>query len=566
MLLHHFRSFFRSLRRNGLVSIVNITGLSIGMTAAVLILLWVQNETSYDDFYPDAGRIYRVTNHITITKTDTWIWEDSPLLLAESAEKDIPGIQGTTRLFTGNGPVLQAGDRLFREKNLAYVDSGWFSLFPSTFIAGNAAAFPDHPHSMILTASTAKKYFGSAEALGQIIRIDTVSYQVRGVVADPPLNASFRFDLFMPIGARVSGPGQEKYDRDWGNFICMTFLRLDKNAQPASVARQLTAMLNGHQNGGKVWTTLQPLQEMHFETQLQSSRIVHNDRRSVYIFSGLAALLLLIACINYVNLTTARAGLRVREVSVRKIVGAGRRQLFGRFIAESVRVSAVALLISLLLVWLSLPLLRQLTGQDFTFTPDSPVLWKILPGTLVLTSILNGIYPALLLSSFSPLQILRGAGILRIRGVAFRKILVVGQFTIAIVLVLGTIVANRQLHFIQRTTGGYDRSQIMEIGIPVSYFAHDHYDRKKMKALSEAFRQDLSSRSSFSQVVTASESIVNLTTMGSGGFDWDGRQKDFKPSLTRLSADAGFARMFNLALTDGRWFRRATRTTIRTWY
>src|SRR5882724_1760006 len=418
MLTNYFRFAWRNLWKNRRVNWINIAGLSTGMTSAILIFLWVQNETSFDSYHPQAARIYRATSKITTAK---WVWAVSPLPLAATAKEQIPEVESAARAKPAS-IFFHIREEFFPEKSGAYVDKNWFDLFHYDFIEGSPASFFQQPFSLALTESKARKYFGHREAIGQIIRIDTVNYQVQAVIRDNPANSSFQFDVLMPLDALLSNPDRRKNDDNWHNFNYLTFLKLRPATSPAKIAAKMTAIVTENKKAKDVEMDLLPLQDMHFETGLTSTgdTIEHANRKTVYIFAVLGIFLLIIACINYVNLATARASLRAKEVSIRKIAGAGKRSLFIQFILESLIVSGLSLLITLLLLRLTLPFYKELTGKNFGNPLLSSDTWKILGYTLLTATVLNGVYPAILLSSFQPLNVFKGISILRIKDVSFR--------------------------------------------------------------------------------------------------------------------------------------------------
>jgi len=289
---------------------------------------------------------------------------------------------------------------------------------------------------------------------------------------------------------------------------------------------------------------------MHFETDLQSAIFVSGNKNTVYIFSVLGILLLLIACINYVNLTTAKASLRAKEVSVRKIVGAGRFQLFYQFLAESLLVSCIALIITLVLIHLCLPAFNSITNKNFELPFTSINMWKVIGVTLFFAFIINSIYPALVLSSFKPLNVFRGFTILKLKDSYLRKGLVTIQFTISVILIAGTIVIYKQMHFIQQSNPGYNRSQVLITHVP------PNIDFNKKNQLANEIKQDLLTQSSIQNVSLANQSIVNIGSYSTGNADWIGRDTTFNPKIAQLSTDANFANTMQLKMKEGRWFEQ----------
>lgn len=555
MLKNFFKTTFRNLGKNRVMSGINLIGLSVSMTAAVLVLLWVRNERSFDGYHRDAKNIYRITSHVRIMKDESWTWESAPAQLSEFAQKEIPGVTGIARLRsrTYDAPVFNVNGQLFKEKNSAYVDKQWFDLFHYEFLEGNTTSFFSSPYSLLLTAAAAKKYFGNREAVGQVIVIDSVNFQVKAVVKDNPSNSSFQYDVLMPREARLATPAGRKNDQSWGNFNYITFLQLSPHSNPAAVEKQLDQILITNKKDSNVTATLLPLTAMHFDNSLQSSSLQHGNAKAVYVFEVLAALLLIIACINYVNLTTARASLRAKEVSIKKIVGAGKGQLFAQFLAETIIVCLLALCLTIALLYITLPFFNRLTEKQFTLPINSVELWRILALTLLAAVLLNGIYPALLLSRFKPINIFRGINVLQVKDGLLRKGLVVVQFIISFSLIAGAIVIYNQLKYIQEKNPGYDRAQVFQFTIPYSFYkAHPAVNRHLMET---SIKQTLLAETSVKQVSSINGSVVDLHSQHSGSLDWDGRAPDYAPSVFQLSADANLPSLLNMKMAGGRWFR-----------
>ena len=555
MLRNYFKSAFRSLWKTRTTSFINIFGLAVGMAAAVFIFLWVQNEASFDSFHTEKEQVYRITCDIAINADEQWKWENAPMMMAETALREIPEVEQASRVMINNwgGPVLNINNKLYDEKTSAWVDKNWFNIFSYDFIAGNAAGFAQDPFSIILTASKAKKFFGNAEAVGQVIKVDTTNYTVKAVIKDNPINSSFQFDILLQMGGRLADPNTYRNDLTWNNFGYITFLKLRKDASVTQVIAGLNNIVKKNRPGNDNTTIrLMPLKDLYFEEDLQSSAMPKGTEKTVYIFSILGILLLLTACINYVNLTTAKASLRAKEVSVRKIIGADRSSLFAQFITESLTVSLFALFFTVVLLILGLPLFNDITGKSFEISLSSFAVWKVLTGTLLFAAVLNGIYPALLLSSFKPLNVFRGVSVLKLNDGAVRKGLVVFQFALSTVLIAGAMVIYRQLNYIQTTNPGYNVSQVMSVEVP--YPAYAKLKGEELGMFFQTFKNELRRQPGVMGVSGGSDDITNVQSYSSGNADWDGRDTLFNPSIARLSVDADFRTMFKLQLADGRWF------------
>lgn len=545
MLKNYFKTAWRTIWKNKSSSLINITGLSIGMTAAILIFLWVQNEMSFDSYHNNAEDIYRLTTNI---KENGWIWETSPLLLAGAVKKDVPEVESTARLYDGNWPVFNSNDNLSYEKKCAYVDDDWFGIFHNDFVQGNAAAFTNDPNSIILTTFAAKKYFGNRDPLGSVIRVDSMNLVVKGVLKDAPANSSFQYSAYIPLANLLKDAGRRQNDEQWQNANYLTFVKLKAGTTAESAVKKITDVYKRNSDDSETQMTLTGIKNMHFETEIQNSVFVHGNKTTVYVFTILAFLLLLIACINYVNLTTAKASLRAKEVSVKKMIGAKRMQLFYQFIAESLLISMIGLAATLVLIVLCLPLFNAVTGKNFELPFTSLSLWVVMGATLLVALLLNSIYPALLLSSFKPLNVFRGSSVLKISDVYFRKSLVTIQFTISVILITGTIIIYKQMQFVQQTDPGYNRSQVLSFPLPLNV------DNDNKDALIQTIKQQLLAKSSIQNITVANQSIVNIGSASTGSADWIGHDTSYNPKIAQLATDADFAATLQLQLRQGRWF------------
>ena len=557
MITIHFKSALRNLYKHKSGSVINILGLSIGMAAAVLIFMWVQNEMNFDNYHPDKERVFIAT---TKQKESKRSFSYTPLAMGELAMSEVPEIEKTARLLISNNatsPSLGVDNNFYKEKKLVFVDKDWFNIFKYEFTEGSSDAFSNNPNSIILTQSLAKKYFSKKNAIGQIIHIDSNIYQVQAIVKDNPANSSFQFDIFLPI---------ETYLKDnptsspaGFSFVGQTFIKIKGNVNKKIVEQKITDLLMKQEMMRQMYKdTLQvgltTLSSMHFDEGLKGNiQLQAGDKNTVYIFSILGFLLLVIACINYVNLTTARAGKRSKEVSIKKIIGADRKSLFLQFLLESAVTGIIALLITLLLVKLALPAFNQFTEKNFSFSPFSTELWKVAGSTLLVAVLLTGIYPAVLLSSFKPLNMLRGVNILKVKNTSLRKVLVTSQFTIAIVLIISTIAILRQLSYMHNNNEGYNRSQIFSVSIPSSW-SRTHPDADKNSFLN-TLKNELKNQSTIEKVTVANDAIQNLKMTMGGGIDWTGRQPNDNRLFTPMSVDNDFNKLFKLELKEGSWFQ-----------
>ncbi|QKJ29852.1 ABC transporter permease [Mucilaginibacter mali] len=560
MIKNYFKTAWRSLWKHPKTTVINLVGLTVGIVAAVLITLWVQNELSYDRYHKDAGNIYRIKTILKLSPQQTWIWETSSHNLGEFAQKQLPQITQVARVSTAyGGLLLDYNNKQLKEKHCAYVDEQWFNMFHYDFVEGNEAAFNKDPYSLILTESTAKKYFGRGEAIGRVIRIDTINYKVQAVLKDNPTNSSFQFDVLLPNAARTATAKAKKNDLSWGNYNYQTYLKLKPGSNTEKLGKALTTIQRTNQQKSSASFSLIKLTDLHFEDDLQSSELQHGNHKMVNVFGILAVLLMITACINYVNLTTARASVRAKEVSVRKIVGADRSQLFGQFMAESFIITGLALMAAIVVIQFSMPAFNSITDKHFTRPLANSITWIILCSTLFACTALNGIYPAVMLSSFQPMSVFRGKSMLNIKDTGLRKVLVVTQFAISVMLIVATMVIYLQMSYLRNTDLGYNKSHIFTFELPWKAMSSDN---KKNITLLAAVRNDLQQQTAIAQVTQASNNIVEMKGGNSGGFDWDGRDPKFDPPFCVMSADVDFNSMMHLKLKEGHWFGKADQHNV----
>ncbi|RYU96113.1 ABC transporter permease [Emticicia agri] len=553
MIRNYFTIAFRNLFKNRVSSLINIGGLAVGMAVAVLMLLWVQNELSFDTFHEKSDRIRQIITHNKVNKEETWHWSTTPMLLAEQLNQ-LPEIEKVTRTVSPfwNGASMKIGDKLSIEKKVACVDNNWFEVFDYPLVDGNFSEFVKNPRSLAITESKALQLFGEANVSGRIIRIDTLDYMVRAVYKDTPTNSSFQFDFLLPMAAHLSNPKTFENDSNWGNFNYQTFILVKSNTNLSKLDQKVTLILQLARRDEKtgeinedITLETESIAAIHTDGIQRSNDTPRGDARTTYIFLVLAFVILVTACINYVNLATARASLRAKEVSVKKIIGAEYSQLFIQFMVESVLMCLLALGIAVCLAYGLLPVFNDLADKNFTLSLTNATLWQVLSGTTLLAILLTGIYPAILLSSFQPIRALRGLNILKSNNSSFRKTLVVVQFVVSSVFLIATLVVFQQIKFIRNINLGYEKANMFEFTIPWNIKSKVDINTIKSRLLTE---------SSIEAITNASQNIVDIGSTHSGSLDWDGRPEDFHPTVAQLSVEHNYQKVFDLKMTGGRWF------------
>jgi len=541
MIKNYFKTAWRNLWRHKLYSFINIKGLTVGLAVGILLLLWVQDEFSYDGFHKNEKNIYKVENMVG-TGASRQLWSVTAAPIGVLAKKEIPGVEDAVRI-SGNGyyQLFKFKDKVFSEQNNFFTDPSLFSVFDFKLIKGNPSdPFPDD-NSVVITESMAKKYFGNDDAMGKVIVADDkVNFKVTGVVNDFPKNSTFRADMLFPmslLGSNMYANNKEgkNLENDFMQFNYNTFLLFKPGFSFDGFAEKLKQIhLKIKPDDTDADYLLLPLSKMHLHRADGSD----GGYSTVRMFFIIAILILVIACINYVNLSTARSMLRAKEVSLRKIVGAGRAQLFFQFIIETVVLFLFATVLGLGLVYVLLPLFNEISGKELILNLTDYRIWEIILLTVCGTLIISSIYPALLLSSFEPLKALKGKISARINDATFRKTLVVVQFTFSVVLIAGTIIIKEQMSFMRSKQLGYDKSYVLSCSMRKM---GEHYD---------AVKADLLKQPGIAGVTSAS---VNIIRYGghTGNNWWDGKQDGETLMLSPMGIDKDFISFFKMQMKEG---------------
>lgn len=543
------KTAWRDLKKGKIYSAITIAGLGIAMAAVTLIFLWVQNEYRFDSYHSKVDRIYRLNTHLQIGSNDTWHWPHTPLLLAESVEAKIPEITDFTRMTMSYGnEVLKYNNALIKNKNLVFVDQNWLEVFDYKFLKGNVESFKANPFGIVLTESRAQEVFGTSDPIGKIIQMDDKNLEVAGVVEDNPSNSSFQFEAFAPIGSQYPNEEQKKNDRELNNFNYQTFLvASNESINESKVSEKITTLFAEMRADTSKDTSLElaQLKGIHFDNVVFSEDLVSPvDTKNLMIFGLIAIFILMIACINYVNLTTARANQKSKEVGIKKIIGASRTHLFWQFIGSSALMSAIAALLAALLIVLLLPYQELLFATKFSLT-NNPSIWLILFGTTLTAIVLSGIYPSLLLSGIEPIKLFSGGGKGGNNGL-FRKGLVIFQFTFSIVMLMCTFIVFQQYYYLQNKDLGYKTDHVFTFTIP--------WNLSKNEGVLDNFKQKLAAESAISDLTFTNSQIVRIGNTHSGSLKWEGKDENYEPTVTQLSVDMAFKDFYGIKLASGRWF------------
>ena len=545
MIRNYFKVAFRNLRSGGWYSALNIGGLAVVLAVSLLLFWWVQDELSFDRFHADAQRIYQV--NVNFGKgEDEYTSTSTPGPIAAAALREVPEVESAVRIGDYSSATFRANNKTFTERdNLAYADANFIEIFNGfKLLYGNRNTLFPTPNAVVLSEKLARKFFGTADAIGKTFTNveSNATFTVSAVLEDAPDNSSFRNDMYVNIAVLKTLDPQKgarrSVDENWDDYGFGTYVRLAADANPLTVAKKLTSIQAKVRKDATNPSEflLQPLTEIH----LYPVEGNESSAKQVGMMGVVALLLLSIGCINYVNLTTARATRRSKEIGIRKVVGAGAQQLAIQLLVESLLTLSLSLILSIGLLQAILPFYANITGKSGHFSLLDPHAWQILLGALLFCFLLAGVYPAYLISGFNPIQALKGRSG-QVSGALLRKTLVVAQFALATMLIVGTFIIGSQMRFIKDRDPGFDRKHT---------FTFDG------RNFTPQIKQALNAESSILGVSTSTDTPVNVLT-GTLSTDWDGKPKDRALIMAQLSVDQDFIPNFKLKLLAGQNFRGA---------
>jgi len=543
MFRNYFKTAFRNLWRRKTYTVLNIAGLAMGIACFSLLALYLYNELTYDRFHKNATNLYRIKTNYSFGGAVPSDIALTPKALIPVFKREFPEVVNIVRMGKPDVTTLQYGDKVFNERNFLYAEAPFFEMFTFPLLQGDPAAVLKEPNTLVITATAAKKYFGNEDPVGKIIKQGSTDLRITGVVADVPQNSQLKFDF---VGSAPVSTVEE-----WSPANYYTYVQLRAGASMEIVQqktdRYVAAMVAkyGQLNKGDfIRYILEPLTSVHLHSTATMSMEPGNDVRYIYILEGVAILLLLIACINFMNLSTARSAERAREIGVRKTMGALRGQLFWQFIAESALITAAALLTGVLLARLTLPYFNDLTNRSLEMGfASSSWLYATLLAVFVVVTFIAGTYPALFLSAFRPVTVLKGK-MVQMKGGGLRKALVVTQFAASIFFIICTLVISAQLNFIRHKKIGMERDHVIVLdGSGIG---------DKLGALKQAMLQ-------VPGIKAVSASYDSPVKIG-GGYSLgkvEGKPADFGMDITAMSVAKDFIATMNMELIAGEDFTDA---------
>ena len=543
MIRNYLITAIRNISRHKAYSSINVLGLSLGLACSFFIVLWVQDEFSFDQFHENGEQVYRVMRHAGFggeIRTTSSI----PKPLADVLRVEYPEITHTMLMNWESSMVINHEDVSFRAEG-QHFGPDLFNIFTFPLLVGNPETALERPESIVLSASMAEKFFGSdwqkgGNILGKVFRIDNrMDFTVTGVFEDVPANSSLQFDFVLPIEEYIH---RNDWLEHWGNNSLRLFVRLREDADVSALSNNIKDLIDERVDQWESDVFLQPISDMYLRSEYEEGILVGGRIDYVRIFLLVAVFIILIAGINFMNLATARSAQRAREIGVRKSVGATKSLLVRQFLGESLLTALLAFFFAILLVFLLAPQFNALTGKSISLTLLDPSLWLQFGGISLIAGLFAGFYPAFYLSSFNVIDVLRSSQGKASRGTGLRKGLVVFQFMMSIILIVGTITVYRQLHYIRAKDLGVDRENVL-------YMDFEGGIREQF----ETFKQELLQEPGIINVAASNTNplAINNNTISP---EWDGKDPNDNTLYSIISASYGFAETMKIQLKEGRLF------------
>ncbi|HEV7334197.1 MAG TPA: ABC transporter permease [Flavisolibacter sp.] len=542
-----FRSYlkiaWRNIWKNKAFSATNLLGLSIGMTCTMLILLWVQDELSWDKFHPNHKNVYHVMvnrNFNGEINTDL----STPFPLSASLKQSFPEVKNSSLDNFGGEQVLKYNETILKRRGYS-VYGDYFNVFQWTFLKGNAKTALSRPDNIVLTASAAKALFGNEEAIGKVVKLNNENLKtVSGVVKDPPSNSTVQFSFLLPYNP--SDDYVREASNDWVNAFTECFVEVAPGTDIAALNKKISQLANARAgDGSKFEYFLHPMEKWRLYSDFRNGINTGGMISYVRLFSIIAIIILLIACVNFMNLSTAKSEKRAKEVGIRKTLGSAKKQLILQFYSESMIFALLSFLLAITAVVVLLPFFNTLVDKQLSFPVDNPVFWLMAAVMITLTGFVAGSYPALYLSSFNPIKVLKGSFLPGKRAAVPRKVLVVLQFGVSLLLISSTILVYQQVQHVKNRDIGYNTNNLLSI--PSSADANRNADVIK----NELLQANLVS--SVTRTFSPITEIWNFTPAP----DWKGKPQNTNMIMAATRADAGFVNTIGARLLKGRDFTTA---------
>lgn len=545
MLRHYVKIALRSLLKKQAYTLLNIGGLAVGLASAILIFVWVADEYAYDKFHTNYDRIYQLYQSSEWNMGHIGTGQSMPYPLKEVLPDKASQIEYISMVNWGEGNLLQVGEKKMTEMGYS-VSEDFLKMFSFTLIKGDQQHALDEPTSIVITESTAKSFFGDVDPIGQVIRIDNHRDQkVTGVIADFPKQSQFQFDFLLPFSfyeATNSWVGRAK--GSWDNNSFQIFVQLREGASEAETNDAIRNIIKD--NNPKSPTAklfLHPMSKWRLHANFEEGVNTGGRIDYVRLFTAIAVFVLVIACINFMNLATARSEGRAKEVGIRKSIGSRRRELIAQFMGESLAITFLAFALAIALVELALPAYNVLVDKNVSIDYTNPVTWSLAIGLILVVGLLTGSYPAFYLSSFEPVKVLKGKIDAAKGGSAPRKVLVVMQFACSIFLIIGTIVVYQQIMHVKNRDMGYDRENLIQI-----------WTNGELETNFQTIREELVRTGAVSSVCKSNSPVTAI--FSNNEVKWQGMPTDSRVAFSTIATEYDYSKTMGVKMIRGRDFSR----------
>ncbi len=539
MFKNYLKIAWRNLIRNKSFSLLNIVGLSIGLAVTALILIWINFELGVDQFHANNNRIYEVYNQYPVDG-EIWTWNSTPKIMAPTIKKDYPEVESVSRYNYDDSFLFSVGDKRMKSTG-TIVDPDFLNIFSFPLLEGNVATVLEDVNSVVITEKFAQKLFGNEPAMGKIVKVNNAdTFKVTGILRDLPDNTGFNFEFLMPW-AYAQQLGWN--DKHWGNNSIATYVLLKEGADYKAFSKKIKNLRERYDiDSPDMVTYLYPWSRYWLHSEFEDGKEVGGRIITIRMFGFIAAIILLIACINFMNLSTARSEKRAKEVGIRKVVGARKGALIGQFLGESILISVLAAVLALVMVLLALPSFGELVQRPLVLDMTNQWFWLSASAIVLFTGVLAGSYPALYLSAFKPSAVLKGTFKKISAPITPRKVMVVLQFSAAVILITASIIVTQQLQKVQNRQSGYSKANLIYSIIEGD--VGKNYTLIKNELLA----------SGTAESVTKTSSPITQGWSNSWGFEWKGKDEDNKTTIQRFNADDAIAKTTGMEIIAGRDF------------
>lgn len=558
MLKNYIKIAWRNFSRHKGFMILNIGGLAIGIAACLIISFFVKNELSYDSYHKDVDRVYRVAIDIQ-ANADSRVFAMTSFNLAPTLKKDFSQVEKAASLWKQDNKLVKFGkEKAFYENNFFLTDPEIFDVLTIPLLKGDAETALSRPATLVIAEGTAEKYFGADDPIGKVLRINDQDFEVTGVMQELADNSHLKLNLITSFATIEQEEWFQSTAENWFATMVYTYVKVKEHVDIPAFENGIKTAANAYvgdqfkELGFTFSYFIQPIQDIHLYSNLSYEAEVPGNPINVYVFTVVAVLILLIAALNYINLTTAQSAKRAKEVGVRKVIGAAQRSLFIQFVCETLLLTLVALVVALLIVFVSSPAFESLSGQEFHLNQvfTFPFVASLLGLTLIL-GISSAIYPALFLSSFKPVRVLKGSLSIGSKGASLRKVLVVCQFSISMMLIVGTIMVYQQLNFMKDQQLGFDHEQMLVLPVRGGNSMAESYER-----INNEFQKHSSIVSVTSSASIPGRGVDNFSTSLVGEAD------DKTQSMFYLFVDAEFLKTYGMEMLAGRPFNKLIKSDV----